>query len=91
MATKPHAGRTHGLRTGKNARSGPPSPEERLTCKRVSYRIHPTAIAALEALAARWGVSRSRALTRVLLAAASTPEPTSGDPTPEPPPGDPTP
>jgi hypothetical protein len=69
-----HAGQTHGQRRGKAARSGPPSPEERLTSKRVSYRIHPDAIAALESLAARWKVSRSRALARVLLAALAAEE-----------------
>lgn len=59
----------HGQRTGKNARSGPPSPEERRTSKRVSYRISPEAIAAVDALAARWGLSRSAAVARALLAA----------------------
>lgn len=64
----------HGKRTGKNARSGPPSPEERLTSKRVSYRIPPDAIAALNALAARWGVSRSATVAKVLLAALAAEE-----------------
>lgn len=61
----------HGQRTGKNARSGPPTPEERLTSKRVSYRIPPEAIAALDTLAARWGLSRSATVARVLLAAVA--------------------
>lgn len=56
----------HGRRTGKNARSGPPSPEERLTSKRVSYRIRPEAIAALETLASRWGLSQSATVAKVL-------------------------
>lgn len=64
----------HGKRRGKNARSGPPSPEERLTSKRVSYRIHPDAIAALNTLAARWGVSRSAAVAKALLAALAAEE-----------------
>ena len=64
----------HGKRTGKNARSGPPSPEERLTSKRVSYRIPPDAIAALNALAARLGVSRSATVAKVLLAALAAEE-----------------
>ena len=64
----------HGRRTGKNARSGPPSPEERLTSKRVSYRIPPEAIAALETLASRWGLSRSAAVAKVLLAALAAEE-----------------
>ena len=64
----------HGQRTGKNARSGPPSPEERLTSKRVSYRIPPEAITALETLAARWGLSRSATVARVLLAAVAAEE-----------------
>lgn len=64
----------HGKRTGKNARSGPPSPEERLTSKRVSYRIPPEAIAALDALAARWGLSRSAAVARAVTAALAAEE-----------------
>jgi hypothetical protein len=64
----------HGKRRGKNARSGPPSPEERLTSKRVSYRIHPDAIAALETLSDRWGLSRSATVARVLLAAFAAEE-----------------
>lgn len=64
----------HGQRTGKNARSGPPSPEERLTSKRVSYRLPPEAIAALDTLASRWGLSRSATVARVLLAAIAAEE-----------------
>jgi hypothetical protein len=59
----------HGQRTGSNARSGPSSPEERRTSKRVAYRLSPEAIATIDSLAARWGVSRSAAVARALAAA----------------------
>jgi hypothetical protein len=64
----------HGQRTGANARSGPSSPEERRTSKRVAYRLSPEAIATIDTLASRWGVSRSAAVARALAAALATEE-----------------
>jgi hypothetical protein len=64
----------HGKRTGKNARSGPPSPEERLTSKQVNARLPPPSLAALDALVARWGLSRSAAVARAVLVALAAEE-----------------
>jgi len=65
---------THGQRRGAAARSGPSIPEDRRTAKRVSYRLAPAALVALDALAARWGLSRSATVARVLLAALAAEE-----------------
>jgi hypothetical protein len=67
--SKPRTG--PGSRTGKDARSGPPSPEENLSAKVLSVRISDEAREALDAVAARWGLSRSAAVARLALEAAA--------------------
>jgi predicted HicB family RNase H-like nuclease len=49
----------------RRTRSGPPSPESRLTSKVLSVRLSPQARAELTTLAARWGLSVSAAVARL--------------------------
>ena len=63
----------HGKRRGAKARSGPPLPESRMKAKVVSVRLAIETRAALDALAARWGLSRSATVAR--LVALATVEP----------------
>jgi hypothetical protein len=63
-------------------RGGPPSPESRLTSKVVAVRLAPPVRAALDALAARWGLSRSAAVARLVTEAAGLQPPKGGEPSP---------
>ena len=65
---------THGQRRGAKARSGPSLPESRQRAKVVSVRLAPEVRAALDALAARWGLSRSAAVARLVAAAVEPPK-----------------
>lgn len=65
------AGRvTHGKRRGAAARSGPSFPESRNRAKVVSVRLAPEIRSALDGLAARWGLSRSAAIAKLVQDAA---------------------
>jgi predicted HicB family RNase H-like nuclease len=64
-----------GARTGARARSGPPSPESRLASKVFSVRLPPDVRAALDALVAREGKSRSATIARLITEASKGPRP----------------
>ena len=64
---KPKAG--PGSRTGDNARSGPSLPEDERDAKVVTARLSPEARDALDAVAARWGLSRSATIARLAVEA----------------------
>jgi len=72
----------HGQRRGAKARSGPSLPESRQQAKVVSVRLAAETRAALDALAARWGLSRSATVTRLVTEAAGRQPPKGGDPSP---------
>jgi len=58
-----------GSRTGDNARSGPSLPEDERDAKVVTARLAPEAREALDAVAARWGLSRSATIARLAVEA----------------------
>lgn len=59
-----------GKRTGKNARSGPASPEHRLNSKKMSIRLNKDIFAKLEAMRVEFGMSRSSFIAALVLAAS---------------------
>ncbi len=61
-------------RRGPRARSGPPSPEEKLTSKLLTVRLPPPARAAIDALAKQWGLSVSATVARIAIEAGARAE-----------------
>jgi len=58
-----------GSRTGENARSGPSLPEDERDAKIITARLAPEAREALDAVATRWGLSRSATIARLAVEA----------------------